>query len=381
MPSSKYEAKFNDGYTSWSEQVNKLLLEGKNLLNQQEELLKDLSNQYKESLKDAKDNLTEIKEIEETATQEKDKLLKVSEDLENTIDDVKKIHDDIKDSHNTITRVYEQIVELNTYVFGEEKDVLSPVAQVEFTALPDEDRVQKDGKYYKKIRQKVTGKKEQIETFFKSISDLKKKEEQKIEERDKKIDEEIGKLYARIENLLPGATAAGLTTAYEEAKKSTQISIYIWQACFIVSLIFILAIISLLLYNGVISFSGDLSFEKTIVQILKLFGCEFPCIWFAWASNIKIAQYTRLLEEYRHKWAMTRTFDGMQKAIAQAENISAEHRDNFYRSMLEAFADNPSKIFDKKYDPDGPFSLVQKPLDCMMQASSKRKKKEEAEQN
>ena len=31
--------------------------------------------------------------------------------------------------------------------------------------------------------------------------------------------------------------------------------------------------------------------------------------------------------------------------------------------MLDVFSDNPSKVFDKKYDPDGPASILNKMID------------------
>lgn len=363
---SKYADKFNELCDDFAQKTDNLLSEYRNVL-----------SQYEKSFEDAKNSLAKIEDIEKTTTQEKDKFSKNCEELDKIIEDINEKYEDIEKSQKTITTIHNKIVELHSYVYGAEEEKLSPISQTDYAALPSDAKIQKDGKYYKKLTKITPGKKEEIEKFLENISNLKEKEDQKIKERDKKVDEEIQRLLDRIEGLLPGATAAGLTAAYAEARKSTQYSIYFWQACFIISLACIAAIIFFLLYEGIISFSGDLSFEKTIVQVLKLFGCEFPCIWFAWASNIKIAQYTRLREEYRHKWTMTRTFDGMQKAIAQAENISEDHRENFYRSMLEVFADNPSKIFDKKYDPDGPISLWHRLFD--KQPSAKQRKKEEAD--
>ena len=349
--SSKYAERFTEICDSCTQKANSLISE------------------YNETLKEYTENLEKIKitsdaidDIRNAISQDRDNIAEIYNETKKYLNGLKDIYADIEDSQNKITDIYNEIVKLNTYIYGEDKKIYIPVSQVNFSTLPQENRIQKDGKYYEiKVKHQI-GKKEEFDDLLTKLSDYVTSEKSRIKNHTAEVNSETKKLYSQIESLLPGATAAGLTAAYEDAKEKALDSIKFWQTCFMASLILIAVVIFALLYFGFISLSGDLGFEKTIVQIFKLFGCEFPCIWFAWASNIKIAQYTRILEEYRNKWAMARTFEGMRKAILEAE-ISEEHRENFYRAMLDVFSDNPSKVFDKKYDPDGPASILNKVFD------------------
>ena len=349
--SSKYAERFEEFCNDCNKQAN-------SLFSSYTETLKE----YTASLEKIKITSDEIDKFKLITSQEKNKIEEIHNESQSLLDSLKKVYEDIRDSQLKITDIYDEIIKLNAYVYGENKKNPRLVSQAQFSTLPQENRVQKDGKYYEIEIEHRKGKKEEFDDLLTELSDYVTAEKSRIKKHTAEVNSETEKLYRQIESLLPGATAAGLTAAYEDAKEKALDSIKFWQVCFMASLILIAVVIFTLLYFGFISLSGDLGLEKTIVQIFKLFGCEFPCIWFAWASNIKIAQYTRILEEYRHKWAMARTFEGMRKAILEAE-ISEEHRENFYRAMLDVFSDNPSKVFDEKYDPDGPASILNKMID------------------
>lgn len=366
MMTSKYAQKFTELCSNFEKKSSTLLLTCEKKLDEIEKIIEKQKTATND-IDNTKDLLEEKKNIAENQLSEVKKIISC----------VENVYKDVRDSQDKITQIYTEMVKLDAYVYGDEKEILSPVTYAEFTELDDEEKIQKEGKYFAKKIQNITGKKEEIEKLIKNISESLEKEKQNIVEHDKSIEVETQKLYKKIEGLLPGATAAGLTTAYEEARNKTENVISFWRKSFIASLILIAVIIFYLLHSGIISFSGDLSFEKTLVQILKLLGCEFPCIWFAWTSNIKISQYTRLLEEYRHKWSMAKTFEGMRKAIVNAENLSNEHREKFYNAMLSAFSDNPSKIFDKKYEPDGPISITSKLANKIPSFNRKRNSKDE----
>lgn len=283
------------------------------------------------------------------------------------------ILNDIKESQTTINEIYNKIINANVHVFGSNKTLKMPIQLSRYNMLSEEQRETKDGKYFEIVTQETLGVKEKLDGILSKFSDLEERELEKISARDKKIDAKNNEVYDKITALLPGATAAGLTVAYETAKAEAKKQITLWSIFFACSLLGIVIESSLLIYYGAISFGPDITLEKAIIQILRIIGLEFPFIWLAWAANIKISQYSRLYEEYRHKWTMTRTFEGMQKAIENSENANEESNTGFfYQAILKTFAANPSETLDKKYAPDGPISLISSLKDSF----SKKNKKE-----
>lgn len=186
-----------------------------------------------------------------------------------------------------------------------------------------------------------------------------KEDEGKVQAREEKANKEIDNLLQRIESLLPGATATGLSESYDKAEKGALHSTWLWIGCFILSIISLCGVGWFMFYKGLIVIDSNMTFSGTIIQLLRILCFEFPFIWLAWASNIKISQYTRLTEEYRHKWATMRIFDGMRSVLKENDSEHAlETTDNFYQTLLYSFSENPSGTLDKKYDPDGPFSML-----------------------
>lgn len=354
--SSKYTEKINAVCQRGESKIDLLCNDGK-------EKLSELIGEYQEKLEACDEKLQEISSSLRSIKSAESQIEIAKDKYSSCESEYDAIMTDIRESHEKINDIYTKINAISRDIFGYNEQISIPATEDEYEECEDDSVIEKNGKYYRVSTSYHHGKKDDLFNIIKELNNIHKFEKSEMERHAKDIEQKTKELYEKIEELLPGATAAGLTAAYEDAKSKTESNIRFWRRCFGGSLCAILCIIYWLLQNELISLSGDLTFEKTIVQVIKLFGCEFPCIWLAWTANVKIAQYTRILEEYQHKWAMARTFEGMRKAISQAENISNEHRDVFYYSILAAFSDNPSKIFDKKYEPEGPISTLNKLID------------------
>ena len=151
-------------------------------------------------------------------------------------------------------------------------------------------------------------------------------------------------LTQRIENLLPGATAAGLSEAYEMSINEQKNNLRYWTTVFYVSLLGILGVFLLLAAFGSWSFKVEDSLTETLIKIIRLITFESPLLWIAIIASRKINQYTMLIEEYRHKWATMRVYDGMRKAVKEIdkENLENSPETQLFIELLKTVQKNPT---------------------------------------
>lgn len=167
-------------------------------------------------------------------------------------------------------------------------------------------------------------------------------------------------LFQKIEELLPGATAAGLAEAYEKSREEHRYNIRVWQLLFGIAMF---SMFLTLLWVAKFSFPfniTDISLEKTIISLLRLSAWEIPFIWLGILANKKINQETRLYEEYLHKWAVVRNFDGMKKIFGELKSIKTEVNpiEGLLINLLTATSTNPSETLNRKSEIDSPFHLM-----------------------
>ena len=156
-------------------------------------------------------------------------------------------------------------------------------------------------------------------------------------------------LTKRIEDLLPGASAAGLSEAYETAMKEHKRSLFVWIDVFVVSLASMMGILCFLLLNGWWSFNASDSLGETVVKVIRLVTVESPVLWLAIVSSRKMNQFIMLIEEYRHKWATMRVYDGMRKAVKEIDRNGSgnDPESQLFIELLKTVQKNPTMSLEK----------------------------------
>ena len=155
-------------------------------------------------------------------------------------------------------------------------------------------------------------------------------------------------LITKIENLLPGATAAGLSEAYEKAISEQKENLRKWTNIFYISLSGMVMTFLALALLDLWSFSVKDSLVDTIIKVIRLATFESPVLWLAIVSSKKINQFTMLIEEYRHKWATMRVYDGMRKAVRDIDKEGAENSPEaqLFIELLKTVQKNPTISLD-----------------------------------
>lgn len=155
--------------------------------------------------------------------------------------------------------------------------------------------------------------------------------------------------YEKIEGLLPGATATGLSKAYQDQKTNYKLPVIMWSVVFGATVIGMM-IFGIILYTNVKDLSDSL---RHIVARLPFF---LPAIWLAVFSSKQQSQYKRLQQEYVYKETLAKSYeaykreidllpDGEEKNLLQQKLIS---------SMVEMCGYNPSLTLEHKSHDDKP---------------------------
>ncbi len=188
------------------------------------------------------------------------------------------------------------------------------------------------------------GLKAEYESFTKSLREYHEEQTTKHTE-----------LFKQIEDLLPGATSAGLGTAFETQREKYKGPIKTFSG------IFYFAIGALFIFTGLtfVEFSngwwpslrvpGTLS-EMFASSVTRIF-IVLPFVWLAYFAAKRRNENRRLEEEYAHKETIARAYFGFRQQI---EALGQENTDTLSAQLLEAaimaVSLNASASPDKNHD-------------------------------
>ncbi|MDD4060553.1 MAG: hypothetical protein PHW08_07640 [Kiritimatiellae bacterium] len=179
-------------------------------------------------------------------------------------------------------------------------------------------------------------------------------------------------LKSKIEGLLPNALTAGLASAYQEKRIKEVEERDSAQQTFLRSIV-AMSILALLpvAFNGWLLFKHNNAIEElianfpfTVVLILPLYA---PALWLAYAANKRVNQSKRLIEEYSHKEALSKTFEGLSTQIKQLEDsgLSGDLSVKLLYNIIKASAENPGELIKGFNKPDNPLvDVLDKTVAC-----------------
>lgn len=198
------------------------------------------------------------------------------------------------------------------------------------------------------------GLKEELQIRRQDLSEFKK--EQK---------ERYGALVEEIESLIPGATTAGLATAYSDLKKQAQDSVKIYSKLFYGSIAFLFVISfsffikDFSLTSLSISFLSSEDWTDTIKQSLQRIPFLIPLLWFIIFASKRRSEQHRLEQEYAHKEAIAKSYHAFKKQI-EALGEGDQHKALIAKlldSAIDSIAFNASETLDKKHGESSPVNM------------------------
>ena len=262
-------------------------------------------------------------------------------------------YEDFSDKHKQSTKNYEDISKFYSLLFGYEKDDGEIV----------EGRKQKLENVYAELEQKIDITKTAAEAFE---TDYKKQFADFIEKA--KVEAEA--VANKVKGLLPDALTAGLSSAYLKNRKMEQVEqksqLNLFKLCIGGMMALALIPIALNLYLWIWK-------DFTLIQLLEKLPREMMCIlpiyiplfWLAIFANKRVNLSKRLIEEYKHKEAVSKTYEGLAKQISEIgdDKSSKELQARLLYNTVMLSENNPGELIKNFNRPDNPL------LDVLNQSS------------
>jgi hypothetical protein len=169
-------------------------------------------------------------------------------------------------------------------------------------------------------------------------------------------------LVRQIEDLLPGATSAGLASAYGQMRASFDVPLKRANRLFYVAIALIVTI-SLVTTVGKVWFwgveffqSADLAtMSRNLLSKIPIIG---PLVWLAYYASKRRSECQRLQQEYAHKEALAKSYDSYKKQIQDLGGERAELLEALITKAVEAIAHNASATLDGKHGDKIPLQTI-----------------------
>ncbi len=185
--------------------------------------------------------------------------------------------------------------------------------------------------------------------FKKDIENLFEKNKTSNEKMYNEWSESFQTLYNKIEGLLPGATATGLSKAYQDQKINYKIPVIMWSG------VFGLTVAGMMIF-GLYFYKEVTTFEDSLRHILARLPFFIPAIWLAIFASKQQSQYKRLQQEYVYKETLSKSYESYKREIDQLPDgdEKTELQQKLINSMVEMCGYNPSMTLEHKSHEEKP---------------------------
>jgi uncharacterized phage infection (PIP) family protein YhgE len=197
---------------------------------------------------------------------------------------------------------------------------------------------------------------QRIESFSAKVDSLEQKNTRVASSLDV-LNEKAIELTSEIESLLPGATSAGLSVAFKERKDSYRNPRMLWSGVFGLSIFLLLLFAFLNPSSGTFELVDPNDLVRYFFARLPVFG---PLVWLAIYASHRHGQALQLEEEYAHKEALSKSFEGYKKQLLEIEGSEKDTKgtEELIAHTLSAIAENPGRIYDKRREETTPVETL-----------------------
>lgn len=167
-------------------------------------------------------------------------------------------------------------------------------------------------------------------------------------------------LEKEIQELLPNALTAGLSSAYASKKQNEEQDLKKRELNFRIAILGLVLVSCIPFFAANYMINNGHTFNQTILNLprilLSILPLYIPVLWLAFSANKKMNLSKRLIEEYTHKEVISRTFEGLSKQIESIPNsdISNELRIKLLFNLVSTSSENPGKLISDYNKSDHP---------------------------
>lgn len=184
---------------------------------------------------------------------------------------------------------------------------------------------------------------------------------QTYEEELKRLSVDFEALHNKIEALLPGATSAGLASAFRDQKARFNGPQKTWLTTFILTILALLAVGALGL-NGLVN--EPITWDSTLRHVVSRLPVAVPLLWLALYAGRNYMLALRLQEDYAYKEAVSTSFEGYRREMASIP-VSGDQLGpilTLCENVLRTLGQRPGRLYDGKHDDVTPLTPITKLL-------------------
>ncbi len=182
-------------------------------------------------------------------------------------------------------------------------------------------------------------------------------------------------LNEEIESLLPGATSAGLASAYYDLKESFNTPIKTYSIVFYSSILFLMLTAFISVTQEIswvsIKFVDVTDLTKLFSSVLHKLPLVIPVLWLTLFASKRRSESLRLQQEYAHKEAIAKSYQNFKAQIEALEKPEPELMNKLLSTAIDAVSKNASDTLDKKHGDKTP---VHEGVDGLVSSMEKVKK-------
>ena len=169
-------------------------------------------------------------------------------------------------------------------------------------------------------------------------------------------------LNKEIESLIPGATSAGLATAYYELKNSFDSPIAFYSKMFYAAVfgLFVAALITVTDKVGLVfvEFVDLTDISKVLTSFAFKLPLILPILWLAIFASKRRSESLRLQQEYAHKEALAKSYQSFKIQIKELGEEDSALMTRLLVSAIESVSFNASTTLDKAHGDKMPVHAV-----------------------
>ena len=333
--------------TSNIKSAQKILSEAEPLLAELTSTRERISNSTQEVV-DARNKFDEeMSGLESRANsllEREQKIEEIVSESESTRDEMQSLLEEIEGKHTDSDAKYQDISKVHKLLWGYTKENGEVV----------EGKKQELESTYVELERKINTAKVEADAFEKEYKE-------KCNSFLDSAKSEAEALANKVRGLLPDAMTAGLSSAYLENRKTEEVEQQKQMGLFTKCIwgMMLLALLPIGLNMGL-----WYKYDKSLLDILAMLPRQMMCIlplyvplfWLAIFANKRVNLSKRLIEEYKHKEAVSKTYEGLSRQISEIadEEASQELQKRLLFNTIMLSEKNPGELIKNFNRPDNP---------------------------
>ncbi len=288
--------------------------------------------------------------------------------------DIEQLVEGITEKHEKIGEFYEELLVGDGEELSTKQSVLKAKEAVEGEKEKIEEllgSVESEVKELDRFHTKIFGEKNDDDELEGGLSEDLDKLMGSMDKFEKEQKLKYKALNEQIEELLPGATSAGLASAYKEMKETfgepikRASRLFYWSIAGLVALSLFVAIDSIGLDGIRLIETGDWpNIFKGLVNKLPYY---VPIVWLAFYATRRRSEYQRLQQEYAHKESLAKSYNSYKQQILDLGDDDKAMQKEFIMKAVDAIAYNASKTLDGKHGDKMPIhDMIEKTVERIL---------------